>query len=133
MTKLDQKWAQGIRDSVNALILEVERLESVGGEAESSLAAAQAEVAKYKAQVVTTVEGYSETLAAERAKVAELRDELLLFPNGQCPSCGYPKDDPVEGYIGMKSRAEAAEAKVLELQQFNETLKSRIRNLEGRS
>ncbi len=30
-------------------------------------------------------------------------------------------------------RAEASEAKVLELQQFNETLKSRIRNLEGRS
>ncbi len=28
-TKLDKKWAQGIRDNVNALILEVERLEGV--------------------------------------------------------------------------------------------------------
>lgn len=28
-TKIDQKWAQGIRDNVNALILEVERLEGI--------------------------------------------------------------------------------------------------------
>ncbi len=43
MTKIDQQWAQGIRDNVNALISEVERLESIV-EAKDRLLAEQAAV-----------------------------------------------------------------------------------------
>ncbi len=47
-----------------------------------------------------------------RAALVEKEKELAKFPNNQCPSCGFPKEDPVDGYVGMKSRAEAAESLV---------------------
>lgn len=48
--------------------------------------------------------------SALRAAEAREAESLERFPNSQCPSCGYPKEDPIEGYVGMKSRAEKAES-----------------------
>lgn len=40
------------------------------------------------------------------------RAELAKFPDNRCPSCGYPEEPGADfpGWVGMKARAEAAEA-----------------------
>ncbi len=85
MTNIDQKWAQGIRDSVNALILEVERLEALDAANARLISDLRAAVERAKAS-------YSERVAqitAHRACCGNEHDAISKF-HGCCVVCGVP-------------------------------------------
>lgn len=79
-TKLDQKWAQGIRENVNALIFEIERLEAVNESLEVELMKACKYLREGKERFApgTTNSFVDEFLEKhEQNSVAKMDDELI--------------------------------------------------------
>lgn len=81
MTKIDQAWAQGIRDSVNALISEVERLESVGATLETENATLRQREAALREALVAIINKVTPVdTDAENSAFDIATDALAKFP-----------------------------------------------------